>query len=99
MSKAISATYEGDRLIRLDEVPSDLEPSSCILVLLNPDKELPAAVRTGADALHERLNAFEKQYAMESGDFYERYQRGELGDERDFVVWAGLLQILERMRK
>ena len=99
MTKIISATYEGVRLIRLDEAPSDLQPSSRILVLLNPDKELPAASKTGEDALQERLSSFEKEYAMPSTEFFDRFQRGELGDERDFVVWAGLVQLLERMRK
>lgn len=99
MTRIISGTYEGNRLIRLDETPSDLEPSSRILVMLNPNKELPVATQTGKEALHRRLSAFEEQYGLSSVEFYERYQRGELGDERDFIVWAGLIQLLERMSK
>jgi len=39
-------------------------------------------------ALSKRLNTHEAQYKMTSEDFYDRYTRGELGDERDYIIWA-----------
>jgi hypothetical protein len=40
-------------------------------------------------ALIRSLVAYEQQHHMPSADFYARYQRGELGDDVDFVEWAG----------
>ena len=38
--------------------------------------------------VEQKLTKFEKKYRMSSKDFYVRYNRGELGDDRDFVRWA-----------
>jgi hypothetical protein len=38
--------------------------------------------------LAERLREYEQRYGMSSSDFYERYQRGEMGDEREIMRWA-----------
>ncbi len=40
-------------------------------------------------ALGRRLHAFEQQYGMSSAEFYERYNRGEMGDDIDFIRWSG----------
>ncbi len=40
-------------------------------------------------ALIRSLVTYEQRHRMSSADFYARYQRGELGDEVDFVEWAG----------
>jgi hypothetical protein len=40
--------------------------------------------------LAERLREYEQRYEMSSSDFYERYQRGEMGDEREIMHWAML---------
>ena len=36
------------------------------------------------------LRDFERQYKMESADFYRRFQQGELGDAADFFEWSAL---------
>ena len=38
--------------------------------------------------LKSRLRAFESQYHISSQEFYERYERGELGDSADFMEWS-----------
>jgi hypothetical protein len=40
-------------------------------------------------ALIRSLVAYEQRYQMSSADFYVRYQKGEMGDSKDFVEWAG----------
>jgi len=40
--------------------------------------------------LAEQLREYERRYAMSSADFYEKYQRGEMGDEREIMHWAML---------
>jgi len=40
-------------------------------------------------ALNRQLLSFERQYDMSSVEFYTRYKRGEMGDDLNFVRWAG----------
>lgn len=39
--------------------------------------------------LGRQLLSFEQRYDMTSAEFYSRYKRGEMGDDMDFVRWAG----------
>ena len=36
-----------------------------------------------------QLAAFEAEYKMSSDLFYMRFMRGEMGDDRPFIRWAG----------
>ncbi len=39
-------------------------------------------------ALQEQLSRFETHYHLTSEDFYQRFHRGELGDEGDYFEWS-----------
>jgi hypothetical protein len=39
--------------------------------------------------LAQTLNGFEQKYQMTNAGFFEKYQRGEMGDDLDFISWAG----------
>jgi hypothetical protein len=39
------------------------------------------------------LNKFEVKYQMKSNIFYERLENGELGDDKDFVLWSGIYEL------
>ena len=51
----------------------------------------------GIEGPRQELEAFEGQYNMSSVEFYRRFRQGEMGDARDFVVWAGLYEISLRL--
>ncbi len=40
--------------------------------------------------LAEELGEYERRYELSSAEFYKRYQRGEMGDEREIMRWAML---------
>jgi hypothetical protein len=48
------------------------------------------------EKLSQRLRSYETQYGYSTIDFYRRYQNGELGDDDDFMMWAGLHQLMLR---
>ena len=48
--------------------------------------------------IEEKIKRFENRYGMSSGEFMERYTRGELGDKEEFMEWYGELKFLERIR-
>ncbi len=45
------------------------------------------------DELSERLRAFEHKYGYSTIEFYRRFQNGELGDDDDLMMWAGLYHL------
>lgn len=47
--------------------------------------------------LQEDLQKFEKRYAMTSAEFFEKFQKGSLGDEMDFIEWAALYQMHQNL--
>ncbi len=50
------------------------------------------------EMLEEDLRELEARYNMNSDVFFERYTRGQLGDEADFVEWSALCKMSARLR-
>jgi hypothetical protein len=49
--------------------------------------------RLSFDELSERLRAYEDRYGYSTIEFYRRYTNGELGDDDDLMMWAGLYHL------
>lgn len=49
--------------------------------------------RLGFEELSERLHSYERKYGYSTIEFYRRYERGELGDDDDLMMWAGLYHL------
>ncbi len=43
--------------------------------------------------LSDRLKTYEQQYGYSTIEFYRRFQNGELGDNDDLMMWAGLYHL------
>ncbi|MFB0533494.1 MAG: hypothetical protein ACETWR_00780 [Anaerolineae bacterium] len=57
----------------------------------NPVEEL-------LELAHE-LQEYERKYEMRSSEFFERFQRGELGDDMEWIDWAGTYQLFQRLKR
>lgn len=44
-------------------------------------------------SMQEDLVKYEKQYKMESQIFYEQFEKGKLGDDKDFMIWSGIYEM------
>jgi hypothetical protein len=44
------------------------------------------------------LTLLEQKYGLGSAEFYERYQRGEMGDEMELMRWATKFEIYKEMK-
>jgi hypothetical protein len=98
MPEIIKAIYEGHGLVRLEQELEGVQPQARLLVLVVPDPDDTSTTQTnGIQALRRQIQVFETHYSMKTAEFYPRFLRGEMGDERDFIVWAGLQELLERM--
>ncbi len=45
------------------------------------------------EQLSEKLRAYEKKYGYSTIEFYRRFQSGDLGDDSDLMMWAGLYHL------
>lgn len=45
------------------------------------------------------LDAFEKKYNMDSKELYEKFEKGLLGDENDYMIWAGIFEMQKDSRE
>lgn len=43
--------------------------------------------------LSSLLQEYERKYGYSTIEFYRRYMAGELGDDDDFMMWAGLYHL------
>ena len=49
--------------------------------------------------LAHELREYERKYKMSSSEFFEQFRRGELGDDMDWIDWAGTYQIFQRLKR
>jgi hypothetical protein len=49
--------------------------------------------RVTFEELSERLREYELKYGYSTIEFYRRYSSGELGDDDDLMMWAGLYHL------
>ena len=49
--------------------------------------------RVTFDELSARLREYERQYGYSTIEFYRRYENGELGDDDEVMMWAGLYHL------
>jgi hypothetical protein len=64
------------------------------------EKLLSYEVDAHQSQLHELqtdLIHFEQIYEMSSADFYQRFQAGQTDDRMDFIEWASLVQMIQRL--
>ncbi|MBL7183125.1 MAG: hypothetical protein ISS50_01610 [Anaerolineae bacterium] len=48
--------------------------------------------------LEQQLSDFERRYSFSSEGFYEKFERGELGDAMDFVEWSATYEMTANLR-
>ncbi len=51
------------------------------------------------NGLQQHLTIFEKQYGWPTLTFYERFEKGELGDDADFFEWSATWEMSQQLQK
>ena len=47
----------------------------------------------------ESMEYFQRRYGIKTEEFYERFSKGELGDDMDFLEWKACKEIYDELRK
>ena len=51
------------------------------------------------DEFRNKLDRFERQYMLESSEFYKKFKRGEMGDDLDFIDWYAIWRMYQTTLK
>ncbi len=90
--------------LRLDVQPKTAQRVKRVLDLA-PDAETfaqnivayqIAELKRGILNLRLDLKGYEEKYHRSTADFYREFNRGQTEDTEDFIVWAGLHEMLEK---
>ena len=49
--------------------------------------------RLSFEELSDRLRQYERKYGYSTIVFYRRFEQGQLGDDDDLMMWAGLYHL------
>lgn len=49
--------------------------------------------------LESQIADFEARYGWASDEFYPRFERGELGDNIDFIEWSATIEMARNLRR
>ena len=53
----------------------------------------------GITKTKRKLEGLESENRMQTNDFYEKYEKGEMGDDLKYVRWAGEYETLKKLEK
>lgn len=56
-------------------------------------------IKFGITKTKRKLREFEKRFVMDSGDFYRQFNEGKVGDDPDYIRWAGEYETLEHLQR
>jgi len=47
----------------------------------------------------KKLQELEKKFGMNSGNFYEKFNEGKMGDDLEYIRWAGEYETLQKLQR
>lgn len=56
-------------------------------------------ITIGLKKTQENLQKLEEKYKMDSATFYKRYSTGKLGDNIEYIRWAGEVETLKKLQR
>ncbi|MBM3236150.1 hypothetical protein FJZ31_07605 [Candidatus Poribacteria bacterium] len=71
-----------------------LQDERLLLLLDNAVKSEINSIELGIKRASQKMKKFERKYKMSSEEFYNAFSNGELGDDFDFMEWAGEYELL-----
>lgn len=56
-------------------------------------------IHFGIDKTMRQLRIFEDKFKMDSDVFYRKFNAGDMGDDFEYIKWAGEYETLERLQE
>ena len=56
-------------------------------------------LKIGIERTQERLHHFEQKFHKDTSTFYQAFQRGEAGDDMEYIKWAGEYETFRQLQQ
>jgi len=96
MSTVLEKVKRLEQYISADENAVDQVVEQTLDKLLEREASRLENVKT---RLETQISTFERAYGMPTGEFYSRFENGELGDAMDFFEWSATFEMLQNLEK
>ena len=53
----------------------------------------------GIDKTKKKLEQLEKKFGMDSVNFYKKFNEGKMGDDLEYIRWAGEYETLQKLQR
>ena len=53
----------------------------------------------GIDKTKKKLEQLEKKFGMDSVNFYKKFNEGKMGDDLEYILWAGEYETLQKLQR
>lgn len=53
----------------------------------------------GIAKTERKLKELEKKFGMDSGNFYKKFNEGKMGDDLEYIRWAGEYETLQQLQR
>lgn len=47
----------------------------------------------------KKLEELEKKFGMDTGNFYKKFNEGKMGDDLEYIRWAGEYETLQKLQR
>ena len=69
-----------------------------VLIRMAVENELKM-LSVGISRTSSKLSELENKHGMNTREFYNRFNRGELGDDMEYIIWAGEFETLQQLER
>lgn len=56
-------------------------------------------IKFGINKTLNQLKVFEKKFGTDSPEFYRKFNAGDMGDDFEYIKWAGEYETLQRLQQ
>lgn len=96
MTTTLEKVRRLEKYLAVDRSATDPVLDTTIDKLLDRERKRVLSLKK---RLVEQCQMYEETYTLKSGEFYDRYENGALGDDMDFIEWAATIEMLKNAEK
>ncbi|MCA9964526.1 MAG: hypothetical protein KC423_09790 [Anaerolineales bacterium] len=96
MTTALEKVRRLEKYLTVDQPTTNPVFDLALDKLLTHEKK---RLQSSKERLTNQLREFEQQYHLSSQSFYPMYERGEMGDDLDYIEWASTMEMITNIEK
>jgi len=83
----------------MEQLQIKAKSANAIMLIRSALENQMMLIDFGISKTERKLKDFEREFGMTSRKFYEKFSQGKLGDDFEYMRWAGENETLQRLKK